>query len=281
MGKSDECFNVFGLINYPLCFSDPLRVETSAWLSHVPFGMFLVDLLRPQVLVELGTHTGVSYCGFCQAIQELDLNTRCYAFDTWQGDPQTGFYDSEVLKALHKYHDPLYGSFSKLIRSTFDDAVKSFEDRSIDLLHVDGLHTYEAVKADYENWLPKMSDRGVMLFHDINVRYGDFEVWKFWEEVSSEYLHFEMVYGFGLGLLAVGHQIPNPLYALLQSSDDDLANFREFFYQLGLRVEQLLKDKQAAGKREARISELEAFVTKLQNNPFFKTYHLIKYLGRS
>ena len=46
-------------LDYPIFLSQPLRViKTNWWLQHVPFAMLLVDLLRPKLLVELGTHTG-------------------------------------------------------------------------------------------------------------------------------------------------------------------------------------------------------------------------------
>lgn len=93
---------------HPICFADPNRLTPhSAWREHIPFAMFLVDILRPKVIVELGTHYGDSYCAFCQAVKELGLDTRCYAIDTWRGDPHTGFYGSEVLADLRAHHDPL------------------------------------------------------------------------------------------------------------------------------------------------------------------------------
>ncbi|WP_342479224.1 class I SAM-dependent methyltransferase [Paenibacillus sp. FSL H7-0350] len=67
---------------------------------------------------------------------------------------------------------------ASLLRMTFDEAVGTFEDNSIDLLHIDGLHTYEAIKHDYECWLPKLADNSVVLFHDITVRMDDFGVYQ-------------------------------------------------------------------------------------------------------
>ncbi len=54
----------FNLLNYPICFEHPHLLDNiSAWVEHIPFGMFIIDFLRPNVFVELGTHTGVSYSG--------------------------------------------------------------------------------------------------------------------------------------------------------------------------------------------------------------------------
>ena len=103
-------------LDHPICLASPKRLTSvRSWHEHIPFAMFLVDLLRPSVLVELGTHAGDSYCAFCQAVKELNLNTRCYAIDTWKGDAHSGFYDARVLEDLRAHHDPLYGSFSSLI----------------------------------------------------------------------------------------------------------------------------------------------------------------------
>ncbi len=157
-------------LDHPICFATSERKCISAWREHVPFAMFLVEAIKPRVLVELGTHYGQSYCSFCQAVKTLCLGTNCFAVDTWNGDPHSGEYGPEVYADLLKHHDPLYEGFSTLLKTTFDEAVEQFADGSIDLLHIDGFHTYEAVKHDFETWLPKMSDRGVVIFHDINVR---------------------------------------------------------------------------------------------------------------
>ncbi len=228
----------FNPLTYPILFSQPRRLTAfSAWHEHLPAAMLLVDLLRPEMFVELGTHYGDSYCAFCQAIQELGLRTCCDAVDTWEGDPQTGLYGPEVLVDLRAHHDPLYGSFSTLIQSTFDEALAHFSDGRIDLLHIDGYHSYERVKHDFECWFPKLSAHGVVLLHDINVRERDFGVWRLWEELEPLYPHFEFVHGHGLGVLAIGPDQPKAFKELLAASEEEKVRIRNLLFQLGHRLD--------------------------------------------
>ena len=217
----------------PIALARPELDTPSAWSDLIPLGMTLVDFVRPRLLVELGTKNGISYCAFCQAVVALGLDTRCLAVDTWEGDATTTIHDGDqMLASLREHHDPRYGSFSTLLRMTFDEALGRVEDGSVDLLHIDGWHAYEAVRHDFETWLPKLSDRGVVLLHDVMVRTDGFGVGRFWEELEARYPTFRIEHGAGLGIAAVGIDAP-ALLPMLTASATDALNFRSLMADLG------------------------------------------------
>lgn len=241
----------------PAAFGYPRRLTpVSAWDEHIPFAMALISVLRPRVLVELGTHAGDSYCAFCQAVVECSTETRCFAVDTWRGDPHAGEYGEEVLSDLRSHHDPLYGGFSQLLQSTFQDALGYFEDGAIDLLHIDGLHTYEAVRGDFESWRPKLSPRAVVLFHDTNVRERDFGVWRLWSELTAAHPHFEFAHGHGLGVLAAGDP-PETLRPLFEADEAEAALVRRCFSELGRRLAQVKELRANGAERDQLRRDVE------------------------
>lgn len=220
----------------PIVVSEIERVAwPPSWLGHAPFALWLIDELRPRNVVELGSHTGNSFSAFCQAVRALGSATKCFAIDTWEGDPHAGSYGGEVYAELLDYIQRNYADFAQLIRKTFNEALNDFADGSIDLLNIDGYHTYEATRENFVNWLPKMSERGVILLHDTNVRVNDFGAWKLWEEIQERYPSFEFLHSHGLGVVAVGSEVTNGLRALFDCSagEEAYSRVRRFFSSLG------------------------------------------------
>jgi len=235
-----------------------------SWVGHIPFAFHIVKILRPRILVELGVHTGNSFSAFCQAVSATKSPTLCYGVDTWRGDEHAGFYENAVYEELARDISLSYSDFAQLLRCTFDDALKSFSDGSVDLLHIDGLHTYEAVQHDFETWFPKLSDRGVVLFHDIAVRSDDFGVWKLWEEVKNNYPSFEFKHSHGLGVLLVGKQVPPELIQERDFAKNEPA-YSALFERLGTSLRWL--GEQDGAKRllsvEAKAAALQHRLTQL------------------
>lgn len=230
-----EFENVIGGLVREHIFASPVRLsDVPSWQGHIPFAYFLVSLLEPRTLVELGTHKGDSYSAFCQTVQKLGMETRCFAVDTWQGDDHAGPYSNEIYNDLSQFNSENFSRFSTLIRARFEDAVSRFEDKSIDLLHIDGLHTYEAVLSDFETWRPKLSSRSVVLFHDTQVQEGDFGVWKLWEELSAKYPAKEFTHSHGLGVLGYGDALDDNIRNFLTKNAQDWAKVQLFFERLGL-----------------------------------------------
>lgn len=245
----------FDPLKYEIAFHAPRRLsDIAAWHLHIPFAFAMTAMLKPERIVELGTHKGDSYCAFCQAVDELRLDAVCRAVDTWQGDEHSGYYGEAVLQELRAYHDPLYGGFSSLMQSRFDDALPHFPEGSIDLLHIDGHHAYDSVRHDFESWLPRMSRRGVVLFHDSSVREREFGVWRLWSELAGRYPGFEFKFGSGLGVLAVGGHIDDEVKAFLDYAKGHESEVSGFFLHLGTRN---VLELRAAGL-DGQVRRLEA-----------------------
>jgi hypothetical protein len=216
----------------------PHYIVNTLWLENSVLAFWLVKTLRPDVIVELGTDLGFSYMVFCQAVKHLGLRTKCYAVDLWLKDKFFNYNCEDGFTFVTKYSMEHYNDFSVIIRSSFDDASHKFGNNEIDLLHIDGTHTYDAVKNDFEKWIDKMSDKGVILFHDINVIWEeyDFGVWSFWNEIREKYPSFSFYVGPGLGVLGVGKDLPEPIKYLLSADKVISSNIQSIFGKAGINV---------------------------------------------
>jgi hypothetical protein len=129
------------------------------------------------------------------------METELWAVDTWQGDPHTGAYGPEFLASFERSLAPYQALRVHQLRASFDEARTRFRERSVDLLHIDGCHTYEAVRHDYETWKDVVADDGVILFHDIAHRGDGFGVYRLWEELQAEFPTISFAHSHGLGVL--------------------------------------------------------------------------------
>jgi hypothetical protein len=223
----------------PASYWMPTAFPTTAWTQHAPFASWIVDAARPRSIVELGTHWGYSYFSFCQAARRLGLDTRAYALDTWEGEEHAGVYGEEVFDYVSAINRAEYADFSTLLRGYFDDSLDKIGDGTVDLLHIDGRHRLPDVTHDFETWVPKLSSRAVVLFHDIEERREDFGVWEFWAGISPRYRSFGFRHGHGLGVLGVGSDLPEAMELFFDAAESHPEAVRDTYERLGGLVAEL------------------------------------------
>ncbi|PJE67800.1 hypothetical protein COU95_00430 [Candidatus Shapirobacteria bacterium CG10_big_fil_rev_8_21_14_0_10_40_9] len=119
---------------------------------------------------------------------------------SWAGD---GFWK----KVDPERHFSLLGvsDWIKTYVMTSQDFAKKFPKRSYGYISLDGDHSYEGVKLDYELFWPKLKEGGFMAFHDVTVKqWGklkNFGVWKLWQELKNEHKIIFPLKQSGLGIL--------------------------------------------------------------------------------
>ena len=185
---------------------DPDRAS-SPWAGHRDFAYDLIRWRQPESTVELGTHFGCSLFSILQALVDAKASGSLHAVDTWEGDPHAGRYGKWVFQHFSSNLAKLTESFGitevevELHRGLFSEALPSFDDHSIDLIHIDGFHSYDALREDFESWLPKLAPNGLVLLHDIapDSGYGSAEY--FGQQIEGTYPAFSFSHNFGLGVV--------------------------------------------------------------------------------
>lgn len=211
-------------------FTIPKELPGSSWAGHVPFMFHLVKMLRPKRFVELGVFKGCSLLAACQALEEHKISCEVFGVDHWAGDPQVGFYNGDKVFDKLKIRARQY-EFAKLLRMDFSEARSRFPDGSIDLLHIDGLHTYEAVYSDFHTYLPAMSKQGIVIMHDTHVNRAGYGVHQLWQEIKENYQTIEFHHSSGLGVVFVGDEIPKPIRNFLDLFQNDNV-YRTFYTKI-------------------------------------------------
>ena len=160
----------------------------STWHGHRDFAHWLVQRLNPQVTVDLGVDLGFSMFSLAEK------NTgHVWGIDTFEGDDHEGHKQGTYEQCM-AYKDALGLDNITVLKDTFEHVAETWR-RPIDILHVDGFHTYEAVKSDFMLWAKFVKDDGVVLLHDT---VSFFDVAKFFEEINLPKIMFRESAGLGV-----------------------------------------------------------------------------------
>lgn len=279
-------------LNHPFFeYIDRLNDSKLPWTGHTFFAYDLVSNMQPEIVVELGTFKGTSFYSMSQAVKDKDLQSKLFAVDTWAGDENTGYYGDDIYEIVKTIMRKTYRDIpARLLRMTFDEALDEFKKKSVDILHIDGLHTYDAVKHDYDSWKTKVKDDGVIMFHDISI--ADYGVWRVWNDAKDENpnaLAIEFKHSAGLGVLIKNKELQDKI-----KNFGELPDFTNYYKNKANSYRKLLEitgdweDKyhearekykstlKQADKINARLKEIE----KAQQNTSFSKKVLKKVLKR-
>ncbi len=230
-------------------------LRESGFLVHLPFAFWLTEAVRPRVLVNLGIGNGVSYFGFCQAVEKLNLETLCYGIVPGEGK-------GDQFRNLSEYNAENYEDFSRLVRGNITDAGDRFGPGTIDLLCIDLDMGDDVLAALKETWLNRVSQRGVVVVHGSGTRFQTGKPQAFLRDMSDSYPSFTFDHGDGLTIFILGSDVNERLgkLAALKIGDIGYSEVHHVFRRLGNSHQWEWQSRAAAkqvAQAETRVAEAE------------------------
>jgi len=186
--RLDQHYSLDKLVDIALtmCFG---LIEPAQARYEISELLKILDKAKPKVILEIGTLEGGTLFLFAR---------------TAPRDAIIISVDLPPARFLFKLRAPLYKTFVSgnqqlhLIKESSHDKItlekvkNILKGRKIDFLFIDGDHTYEGVKEDFEMYAPLVRQNGMIAFHDIILQ-SDCEVNRFWDEIKPKYKHLEIV----------------------------------------------------------------------------------------
>ena len=164
----------------------------------IPFIEYLLKQNQINYTLEIGCYDGGTTASLSHITKNLitidqpnpaRFDTNKYNF----GD--SNIFGTELLKTLTKFN---YISGDSHSKNTYDKVVELLMGNKLDLLFIDGDHSYEGVKKDFEMYSCLVKDGGLIAFHDIHESsfhesHGCF-VHKFWKEIKNNFENKKIFY---------------------------------------------------------------------------------------
>jgi len=176
----------------------------------------MVQTAKPEVIVEIGTYKGGTLYIWSRCSPKVRLIVSIDLPDGAYG----GGYSPRRQKLYREFVFDRPGAQVEFLQRDSHDPTtlarlkKALAGRVIDFLYIDGDHTYEGVKQDYEMYSPLVRPGGIIAFHDIETRSRGVDVYRLWNELKPGRHWTEFVErprNKGIGVLSVGQEAAGPV----------------------------------------------------------------------
>jgi cephalosporin hydroxylase len=187
-------------------FSNPIIAPLQVRSELLRFAAIIAEL-KPSLALEIGTAHGGTLC----VISRLSRTSATIISVDLPGGLFGGGYKWFRIPVYKSF--PVLNQKLHLIRgNSHDPATQSSvkarmgENRKLDLLFIDGDHSYEGVKTDFETYAPLVHSGGIIAFHDIaeHPKETGCEVARFWQEIKQQYAHEEIIENEQQGWAGIG-----------------------------------------------------------------------------
>jgi predicted O-methyltransferase YrrM len=191
------------IFRYSGAFLQPIQVE-----DEIVKLVEDVGALKPRTVLEIGTSMGGTLYLWTRLAQPdaliISVDLPGGKFGGGYSPLRTPLYRRFVRdrQTLHLMRANSHEA------STLAETQRLLDGRQVDFLFIDGDHTYEGVKRDWEMYSPLVRRGGLVAFHDVAGNYEDTQVKRHWDAIKSSYQHREYLFhpkGFyGIGVLTAG-----------------------------------------------------------------------------
>jgi O-methyltransferase len=196
----------------------PMLQNASEWIS----ALREIDKVKPKVVLEIGTYKGGTIYTISQLVNKATIITiDLPAGGEIYGEGMTNNEQAELKRKINTNNHDNEIHFIRNdshLENTLKNVKEILNGNEVDILFLDGDHSYEGVKKDFEMYSPLVRHDGVIIMHDIHplnvliINSPSDKFWdkvgvdQFWQEISKKYQASEFINdkrqrGYGIGII--------------------------------------------------------------------------------
>lgn len=182
--------------------------------AHGKFSLFLqqiesewtkiIGILNEEKInygMEIGTFGGGSFLTLCEVANN---NAVLIAMDNVAKPYNDSELKKETLESFGKFNQQIYfykGDSHEKVAVNWTQNI--LQNSQLDYLFIDGDHSYDGVKKDFNNFSPFVRQGGIIMLHDIAKGSGS-DVMVFWNEIKNNYSYQEFIENNNQGWAGIG-----------------------------------------------------------------------------